>query len=186
MMNEKELIRSEKAVPIIPIIILCLGVFLLILAFTGALGSDRFHNYSPEWVLISAIIIAFGVVSLIIFGNCSLVVTDKRVYGNALFKRVDIPIDSISAVAIVGIINGISVASSSGYIRFAYIKNSITVHQEISKLILNRQDKPAARQTNIINQSSDADEILKFKKLLDDGVITQEEFDDKKRKLLNK
>ena len=31
---------------------------------------------------------------------------------------------------------------------------------------------------------SSADEIAKFKKLLDDGVITQEEFDAKKKQLL--
>lgn len=33
---------------------------------------------------------------------------------------------------------------------------------------------------------SSADEILKFKNLLDEGIITQEEFDKKKKELLNK
>ena len=33
--------------------------------------------------------------------------------------------------------------------------------------------------------SSSADEILKFKHLLDEGIITQEEFDSKKQQLLN-
>jgi hypothetical protein len=33
-------------------------------------------------------------------------------------------------------------------------------------------------------QGSAADEIIKFKRLLDDGVITQKEFEDKKKKLL--
>lgn len=36
-----------------------------------------------------------------------------------------------------------------------------------------------------IKTSSDADEILKFKKLLDAGVITQAEFDAKKKQILN-
>jgi len=35
-----------------------------------------------------------------------------------------------------------------------------------------------------IQQPSDADELLKFKSLLDSGVITQEEFDTKKKQLL--
>lgn len=40
------------------------------------------------------------------------------------------------------------------------------------------------QQTNIINQVSAADELKKFKELLDLGIITQEEFDAKKKQLL--
>ena len=35
------------------------------------------------------------------------------------------------------------------------------------------------------NNSSQADEILKFKNLLDQGIISEEEFDAKKKQLLN-
>jgi len=38
--------------------------------------------------------------------------------------------------------------------------------------------------TTIVNERSDADEILKFKGLLDSGIITQEEFEAKKKQLL--
>ena len=38
--------------------------------------------------------------------------------------------------------------------------------------------------TTIVNQLSSADEILKLKNLLDDGVISQEEFEQKKKDLL--
>ncbi len=34
-------------------------------------------------------------------------------------------------------------------------------------------------------QLSDTDELLKYKKLLDDGVISQEKFNEKKKELLN-
>ena len=37
---------------------------------------------------------------------------------------------------------------------------------------------------NIVNQVSGADEILKYKQLLDAGVLTQEEFDRKKQEIL--
>ena len=40
------------------------------------------------------------------------------------------------------------------------------------------------RMGHMINQSSPADEIRKYKELLDDGVITQEEFEQKKKQLL--
>jgi hypothetical protein len=36
----------------------------------------------------------------------------------------------------------------------------------------------------VVQQTSDADELAKFKKLLDDGVISQDEFDAKKKQLL--
>ena len=43
------------------------------------------------------------------------------------------------------------------------------------------QNKEVSESSNI----SAADEIIKFKKLLDDGIITQDEFDTKKQQLLN-
>ena len=50
----------------------------------------------------------------------------------------------------------------------------------IESIILNRSK---GGQT-VIQQASAADDILKFKSLLDAGVITQEEFDAKKKALL--
>lgn len=41
-----------------------------------------------------------------------------------------------------------------------------------------------ASQPNISQVASDADEILKFKQLLDSGVISQDEFDKKKKQIL--
>lgn len=37
----------------------------------------------------------------------------------------------------------------------------------------------------IVNQKSSADEILKYKQLFDDGIITEEQFEKKKNELLN-
>ncbi len=59
------------------------------------------------------------------------------------------------------------------------LRNAIYKCQEMQKEVHN--------ETNtIINsyQSSNADEILKFKKLLDEGIITQDEFERKKQELL--
>lgn len=44
--------------------------------------------------------------------------------------------------------------------------------------------KNEQKEKQIISQSSAADEILKYKNLLDIGAITQEEFDEKKKELL--
>ncbi len=42
-----------------------------------------------------------------------------------------------------------------------------------------------AVSNNNISSTSSADEIMKYKKLLDDGIITQEEFESKKKQLLD-
>jgi predicted Zn-dependent peptidase len=51
----------------------------------------------------------------------------------------------------------------------------------ISKSI--RQHKKAPVQVSI-QQTSSADELKKYKDLLDQGIITQEEFDAKKKQIL--
>lgn len=51
-------------------------------------------------------------------------------------------------------------------------------------LLIVAEEETEAIQPVAQNQISAADEILKFKKLLDDGILTKEEFDDKKKQLL--
>ena len=111
-------------------------------------------------------------------------VTDKRVYGKAIFgKRIDLPLDSISAVG-TGALKGIVVATSSGKIHFLAISNNTEIHEEITKLLVERQSKKDMQTTQKVVPQSNADELKKFKELLDVGVITQEEFDAKKKQLL--
>ena len=119
------------------------------------------------------------------FIKTELVVTNKRVYGKTLFgRRVDLPLDYVSAVG-TSILKGISVATSSGKIKFFGIKNRNEIHNCLSKLLIDRQENKKATQT--IKQEipkNETDELKKFKELLDMGVITQEEFDAKKKQLL--
>ena len=104
-------------------------------------------------------------------------VTDKRINGKALFgNEVDIPIDSVSAVSKIKIFNGISISSSSGLIKFLYLANINDLYKEISNLILNRNNK--------MNSISDAEELKKYKELLDSGAITKEEYEIKKKQML--
>jgi len=61
--------------------------------------------------------------------------------------------------------------------------------QEIQELMSQLDNLYLAHQSvekaaPVIQQSSDADELAKFKKLLDDGVITQDEFNAKKKQIL--
>lgn len=137
-------------------------------------------------------IMIIGVIIAIIYGifyadvsKCKMFVTANRVYGHAAFgKKVELPVDSITAVGLARL-NAISVSTPSGRINFAGIDNKEEIYDEINKLLVHRQNKPIA--TTTIKQEipqSNADELKKYKELLDSGVITQEEFDAKKKQLL--
>ena len=142
-----------------------------------------------ENILILTLLIVWGI--LLIFylyvRKMELTVTDRRVYGKTVFGRqVDLPIDSISAVGL-GIFRQIAVASSSGKIRFLFVDNRNEIHKVITGLLIERQQQKAgssAKQSTPTPQTGNADELKKYKELFDSGVITQEEFDAKKKQLL--
>jgi len=78
---------------------------------------------------------------------------------------------------------------SGGMLSAAGDENSILINeglnelaQEIVDYIESKRNQNAAPQ--VVQQLSTADELKKFKELLDSGIITQEEFDAKKKQLL--
>lgn len=132
----------------------------------------------------AAVILVVGFVAYFWLSKIELIVSDKRVYGTAAFgKRVDLPLDSVSAIG-TGWPKGIAVATSSGKISFLAIKNCGDIHKVLSNLLIERQNRVSTPIQQGVSQSS-ADELKQFKELLDSGVITREEFDAKKKELLN-
>ena len=61
-----------------------------------------------------------------------------------------------------------------------YNEEARKIKEHIDEFIAN----PPAQTATVIQQTSSADELKKFKELLDGGIITQEEFDAKKKQLL--
>ena len=133
--------------------------------------------------------IGFGCITVMIIKfyyetkKMHIVVTDKRVYGVTKFgKQVDLPLDSISAIVKTWF-KGISVSTSSGRIKFLLISNNEEIFKTISDLLIERQDK----KDSVVNQSAanNIEELKQYKELLDSGVITEEEFNAKKKQILN-
>lgn len=208
-MDEKVIIKSEhySLAKIkmflygIPVGCIALGIVLYIFNFDRSRGPNHWGEYRTiidnmfdPFSFIPGLLIDLGliffIVSLIVgayLKSYKLTVTDKRVYGNTSWgKQVDLPIDSVSAVASTAM-KGISVATSSGRIVFSFIKNRDEVRAAISQLIIERQGKVAPVTQTTIKQEipqSNAEELKKYKELLDSGIITQEEFDAKKKQLL--
>ena len=143
----------------------------------------------------SAPIFYLGVIFLLLAGfffwkmsRGKLIVTNTRVTGKASFgKQVDLPIGKISAVAL-GAFRQVSIGTSSGNICFWFIQNRNEVHAALSDIIAKAQIENTNQKIDTSSAtpiaSSNADELKKYKELLDIGVITQEEFDAKKKQLL--
>ena len=114
-----------------------------------------------------------------------MTVTDKRIYGKTAFgKRVDLPIDSVSATATTRFLKGISVSTSSGRISFLMIRNVSSIYKIINDLLLERQQKKVLVTNESTIPTDEITQIKKYKELLDSGIISQEEFDAKKKQLL--
>lgn len=199
-MDEKILIKSKQSnVKLISLLMLLIGVLAFIVVWnietSSGFYAERIEDGQWDYVLTSMVpyfasitILPFAGIALLFyfwFAPTSLTVTDKRVYGKAAFgKRVDLPLDKISAVG-TGLFKTVSVSTSSGAIKFSMIANNNEIHTEISKLMLERQETPVAAVAHPTSAtSSNADKLKKFKELLDAGIITQEEFDTKKKQLL--
>ena len=211
-MDEKIIIKSERFnVKKVAAIIVIIGFALLIAyaVFDTIKYSDNFNELAAknyDWfdysspldmalkqdggfIVAFLLHVVFAIIAFIVYraySKIELTVTDKRVFGCATFgKRVDLPLDAISAVG-TSSMKGIDVTTASGAIKFKFILNRDELHKAISKLLVERQSKPTAATTTIKQEipQSNADELKKYKDLLDNGVITQEEFDAKKKQLL--
>ena len=138
-------------------------------------------------VFLGIILVLISLFVNFMMSKCAIMVTDKRVIGKANFgKRVDLPLNQVSAVA-QGLFSSIAVATSSGRIHFWCLENRDDVFEELSNLIRNFQIQKSdvsTKENTIVQQVSNADELKKYKDLLDSGIITQEEFDAKKKQLL--
>ena len=208
MNNENTIIKSKKDSKIgklflvLSLILLVASVIYLIWAcgqnIRGAKSTTgpgyhvyTFFEVSPVLaVLITIILVGGTIVSFLTYlaaKNSEIIVEKDNVYGYTLFgKRVDLPMDSISAIGTAAL-KSIAISTSSGVIKFCAIENVYEVKDVIVNLVKERQKKtqtvqaaPTAPQVPLSN----ADELKKYKDLLDSGIISQEEFDAKKKQLL--
>lgn len=148
----------------------------------SALAASDMQSIAWIFWLVYVVIILLWLYGL----RTEITVSNKRIYGrNGMGKKVDLPLDSISSVRTAWN-KGITVTSFSGKVKFPFLRSQKEVYEAISGLLLERQNKPvaAAPQKETVHTKSGADEIKKYKELLDLGIITQEEFEGKKKELL--
>lgn len=142
-----------------------------------------YDGFYPALIVVPilGVVFIFFLLTYLYARKMHIVVSNKRVYGESVFgRKVDLPIDSISAIGKKWF-KGIGVATSAGKIVFFGFKNRDEIYETVSNLLVKRQSSNQAMNTS----QSSADELSKYKKLLDDGVISQEEFNEKKKQLLD-
>ena len=118
--------------------------------------------------------------------SLAICVTNKRVWGKFIqgvnAVGVDLPLSAISAVTLVNT-DTIGLATSGGQFSIPYLANRDKVYEVIKNLInelATRKEEPEGQ-----NKTVDVvEEIRKFKRLCDEGIITVEEFNEKKRRLM--
>lgn len=125
--------------------------------------------------------------AVIIYLNCAaknqkLIVTNARVYIVARKQEFSLPLDKISAVNIWG--NNLNFTSSSGVIVSKGCKNARAVYDVVMRLLYERDTAGKVHENTSNQKAYIAEELNVYKKLVDENLITQEEYEAKKKKLL--
>lgn len=125
-------------------------------------------------------------------GQGQLYVTDKRVHANIIKgvlsnQESSIPLNNITSVTIDSkfVYGAIVITTSGTTIKIDDIP--VAIAQEVKNVIehLKLQDSKPTTYTAEKDTFDLADEIRELKDLLDEGILTQDEFDAKKKQLLN-
>lgn len=74
--------------------------------------------------------------------------------------------------------------NSENSFAFGLSKVDNEIATEVVDFIKTKIRESSNQTTTVVNAKSEADELKKFKELLDSGIITQEEFNEKKKQLL--
>lgn len=116
--------------------------------------------------------------------NNELILTNYKITGT--YNRhlsLNIPIDSISSVS-KGWQGSLCITCAGNKYNISFVGNRDAFCSKLNSL-LNDRTQQAIKGSLIVKQGSNFDEIAKLKQLLDNGVITQEEFEAKKKQLLD-
>ena len=162
-MEEKEIIKGNlKTI----LVILTISLYPILNLFYEIFHNLELYDFldffeyvlAPIWglfVLASIILVPY----YFFISKMQIVVTNTRVYGKSAFgKRVDLPLDTISAVG-TSFLKGIDIGTSAGRIHFKGIENHNQIHEEISKLLNDRQKERNIGNQKQENNSSNAEEF---------------------------
>ena len=200
-MEEKVLIKSSSSKTtkkiFIGAIVVSLFVAVSFFLIKGSLDVWLEHNHNFDYwfwntyifSLYWLFIILAGIFGLIYFllSRCNIIVTDKNISGRTFWgKKVVLPIHMVSAYSTSKVFSVLAITTASGFIKFPCIGNREEIAGVLQQLLNERQQKTETQEVLISKEdnSKNLNDLVKLKNLLDDGIITQEEFDAKKKEIL--
>ena len=155
--------------------------------------SNNFYldiDYALVWFILHwAFIFLTGIFYLIylLISRCNLVISEKNISGNTfLGRKVVLPIHMVSAYSISKIFSVVAITTASGIIKFYSIGNYKEIADVLQQLLNERQKRTETQEYLISKQKNtkNLDDLVKLKHLLDEGIITKEEYDVKKKEIL--
>jgi hypothetical protein len=181
----------------IAVILLCIGGLNFINFLVG--NGYQWELETKRNVGISSIVVYIILVGIRFYWQdiakaSSLELTEEGISGSlkiwGVNSKLNIPLDNISSLYVKESIwdkirsgKTLVIASSSGSVKFRCVQNADEFVENVNNLTEKRKNATKA-PSSAANQVSSADELKKFKELLDAGAISQEEYDSKKKQLL--
>lgn len=157
-------------------------------AFVGYNYGDSIGSIAVpilHWSFIGGI----GIVYLMywLFLRLNMTITDKNIRGRTFWgKEVVLPIYMVSSYSKNNLFSSVTVSTGSGRITFFGMDNYEKISAVLQQILNERQEKTVIGE-NLSTQnrgSNNLEDLAKLKTLLDDNIITQEEFEAKKKQLL--
>lgn len=188
--KEEKILKRAFTNKIVIIIPVALAIIFFVLSTTYDHSRYDILKYRIWFLecIITFIFVLMALEILIKILTTELCFTNQRVigkYGLFATKTLDMPIAKVNDISITKNIFGhmfnygtIVIQSSSSKYIFQFVKNPDSFKNELSNLIAQGQN------SREIQGKDNYDKLKELKKLLDDQVITKEEFEKEKRKLL--
>ena len=156
-------------------------VFFVILGIFSSIGEKEALFIAPPILTL----VYGGILHFIVFlchKNNSLTLSTYRIVGTYRKNQsINIPLDSITSVSTTSL-GGIIITCAGNNYKISFLKNQNEFCKKLNELLAQRTF--ANSNNSKIIDSDVYKELTSLKELLNSGVITQDEFDTKKKKLL--
>ena len=144
----------------------------------------NFDCYYGYMIMLGVVALIVGIIMKSNTEKCEITVSNEAISGKLPHgKTVHIPLNQITAINRSSF-NGVSITSIGNVSNFHCIENREEVMKAISYLLANPQQSSMQPTQSASANGSEAEQLKRLKDLLDSGVLTQEEFDAKKKQIL--
>lgn len=144
----------------------------------------NFECFFGYMIMLGVVALIVGVIMKFNTEKCEITVTNEAICGKLpRGKEVQIPLNQITAINRSSF-SGVSITSIGNVSNFHCIENREEVMKAISYLLANPQQSSVQPTQSASANDGEAEQLKRLKDLLDSGVLTQEEFDTKKKQIL--